>query len=312
MFVSPLLFTNCNVGENVSKIMVIGGEPVTRPDQSPGVYAIQMYNGNNIIGNASGVITGNQGANTMLTSGHVIASDPNLAIDRVEIKDYQGNIVRSFDPSSPGVKRMINPNYYTQGNSADIGAYVFDKPFDSSKLTHKTAQIAQQGADVNQSVYMVGNGTQDYRTYQDGNPQTASGILRFGSNSVAERDPYGFYMNGVAFNTPGTSGNSVSGPGDSGGGVFRNGANGSRQFVGLMQSGNMFKTDPVTQQNSYFSPTQNPSQISSQPNSAFSYVLDVTKQTDFLDQVSAQGGSVNQRTYGPLLPNQNFIYQSRN
>lgn len=283
------LLVACQVEPNEeSGLAVIDGEIVTSPDQAPGTYGVTTYSGNNILGNASAVAVSN---NTFITNGHVVQSGQQAT--RVDIRDYRGNVVTSFDPrnTSGGVRQVINPGFTSQTGhqsaQADIGAYVFNNPIPQNRLTHGTVAVGSSTAAVNQNIYMVGNGIQDYRAL-DPNKQgrtpinDSSGVLRRGTNTVAQTDEAGFFVNGAAFDSPKKTGVAVSGPGDSGGGVFRASTVGKPgEFVGLMQGGGMYNPNATDPKNKYFNTSRNPAAIKNQPNSAYSYVVDVTLRSIF-------------------------------
>lgn len=255
--------------ESTSSLFVISGNVVTDPSQAPGTYGMSFYVGDQLVGNASAVAVGND---TLLTSGHVVAGPEGVPIDRIVIRDYQGNEVHSFDPNAEGVSALVHPDFAKNGNiQNDIGAYVFDTPIPDEQLTHGVASVSASRSEAAQDVYLVGNGVQDYDTLENPNPETTSGTMRYGSNEVAGTDEGGFWIEGVAGVTEGGSEQAVSGPGDSGGGAFVTSEDGSRQLVGLMEGGG---------------------QIEGQENAAASYVVDVTTQQDFLQQVQRRGGSV--------------------
>jgi hypothetical protein len=308
----------CSRVPNTSSISVVDGYPVTKADQAPGTYAVSFEkrdpSGNYYeVGNASAVAVG---PNAFLTNAHVTESAKQN--DRVTIKDFQGNVVHSFDPNQGQTKVVQNQQY--DGFKNDIGAFILPQNLGQEKLSQGVLPVAASGPGLGDKVKLVGAGYNGYQAYYEGDrrPENASGILRYGENTISETGGGVNWFDGIAFKKEGSQGQNVSTPGDSGGSLITSDANGLPQLSALMTGGAHGSGDQVfsksqsgsIDQISKTDGSKNPVSISQakQVNSASSYGTDLSSQSAFLQTISEQGANISIPTY--FNPNDRKKYSS--
>ncbi|MCX6119661.1 MAG: trypsin-like serine protease [Proteobacteria bacterium] len=291
-----------------SNLTVVNGKPVTKASEGPGTYAV-LYERKNPdgtfipIGNGSAVAVG---GNTFITNAHV--ADSVSEGDRVRILDYQGKSVYDFNPKGSDVKVIKNDKY--DGYNNDIAAFVLPNNLASDRLTQGIVPLAVNRPSNGDSVRLVGAGYADYNAAYKGDMSPESGPvnLRYGENVISEVGQNKQWIDGVAFKNDEPGKNSVSSPGDSGGGLITYDKNGTPMLVGLMTGGSQLDNE-----GNRYGPGSKPGMVSktssdgkrsevkqdsvSKFDKATSYATDITQQNGFLEQVSKSGGNLEIPTY---------------